>query len=247
MAPRPLLPLVLLLGACHREGAPPPPSPPPPTPRDLSTAPVPPDLAPPVSLAIPPDATKCPDDMAPIPIGGCIDKWEASAAPGGALGSPDGRKTTVVAQSAPGRPPLSRVTRAQAERACRNAKKRLCTEAEWVSACRGPAKWQYPYGPAFEPRRCIDWDASDNGKKGAAPTGSAPRCVTPWGVFDLANNVGEWVAASEEDRSGFAEIRGGTYNMTVIDSACDSDDYRVRPTVQTPDVGFRCCRDAPKR
>jgi hypothetical protein len=183
---------------------------------------------------------KCPAEMAPTGAGGCIDRWEASAGRG-KLGAPDGKGTTVVAVSAPGRAPLAKVSVDQAKRACANAGKHLCEEREWVAACRGARGWKYPYGPEFEPRRCNDWDASDNGKKGAVPTGSFPKCVTPTGIYDLSNNVGEWMAV--QVRFGkFHEVRGGTYNMTIVDSSCGEDDYTAPQETQAPDIGFRCCK-----
>lgn len=231
---------------CKNEEAPPPapavakpaaPTPPPP----------PPPLPPPMDMALkelPFDAVaaakRCPSEMSPIPVGnGCIDKWEASAGTG-KLGGPDGKTTTLVAVSAPGKMPLIDLTLPQAERACKNAKKRLCTEEEWVAACKGTKQWHYPYGDKFEPRRCNDWEISEHGMKNSVPTGSMPNCVTPLGVYDMANNVAEWITIGKgRDRS---EVRGGTYNMTIGDSECEEDDYIVLPTDHHKDLGVRCCK-----
>lgn len=207
----------------------------------------------PVTVAIKVDAgggapIACPPEMAPIPGFGCIDRYEASAdivsSDGGSatgLGSPDGTGTTIIARSRPGVIPLNNVSVGQARRACENAGKRLCGEHEWVAACRGPNHWEYPYGNTFEPKRCNDWNVVPYGPHPLAKTGEYARCVTPAGVYDLANNLGEWM--NERSRTGpFHEIRGGTYHMTVHDSACDEDDYTAPPESQRPDIGFRCCR-----
>lgn len=189
--------------------------------------------------AIPVDAP-CPAEMARLPGGGCIDRYEASLLRG-ELRDPKGDGTTAVAASVAGQPPLTRASWHQARRACENAGKRLCGEAEWKAACRGSPARKYPYGPEFEPRRCNDWEASGHGAAGARPTGSFPRCVTDSGVYDLSGNVAEWIA--EIKSSGpYVEVRGGTYNMIFPDTSCEADDYSPGVLDQRPDVGFRCCR-----
>lgn len=230
------------VGACNK--APPEPSTLPPSVSAKTSAALPAPAAPraPVDLA----TVKCPSEMAPIWMeGGCIDRWEASAGPG-ALGAATGAGTTVVAQSAATKLPLTGVTQEQAATACKNAGKRLCKDAEWKSACRGEPRAEgrdyYGYGSTeYQSKRCRDWDASDGGKSGPAKTGSLAECRTAQGVFDLTGNVGEHVdAALVSDKR---VIRGGTYNMSRHDSACDSSSYRVATDQVGPDIGFRCCRD----
>lgn len=188
-----------------------------------------------------PGLVACPPDMAPTGIGGCIDKWEASAG-AGALGNADGKGTTLAVRSKAGVQPLAGVSQKQAERACENAKKHLCNEKEWLAACQGPSKREYSYGAEYVPNRCRDWHASGHGSTGAAVTGSYPGCVNRYGVFDLNNNVGE--LTSTAGKSGLFTVRGGTYNMVIRDSACDEDDYTVKGDAQGKDVGFRCCAPA---
>lgn len=190
---------------------------------------------------------KCRADMACIwQEGGCIDRWEASAG-AGQVGTADGKGTTVVAESAAGKMPLTGVTQEQATAACKNAGKRLCKDAEWKSACRGEPRQEGKDHDGYEStdypsKRCWDWDASDGGKSGPTKTGSLAQCKTAQGVFDLTGNVGEHVDAPLV--SDKRVIRGGTYNMIRHDSACDSSGYRVAPDQTGPDIGFRCCRDA---
>lgn len=187
--------------------------------------------------------------MGRTPLGGCIDRYEASAGEG-SLGSPQGAGTTLVPLSVAGKLPLHDVTHAQAAKACRNARKHLCSEAEWMSTCRNRADWEapgnppdsYPYGKVFVPKRCNDWDASDRGRKGVAPTGSFPGCVTPTGIFDMANNVGEWTSTPE--KAGDYATRGGSYLLTIRDSSCEEDDNTLPATAHHPTIGFRCCRTA---
>lgn len=204
------------------------------------------DPAPAVSVDL--SKVKCPKGMAPIAGKvGCIDVYEASAGKG-ALGQANGQGTTVVALSEKGKKPLTKVTLAQAEKACKNAKKHLCTHDEWQWACRGGPYVQgtlpYAYGGVYEPGRCRDWDSSDHGLAGASETGSSARCVNQQGVFDLNGNVGELTAG--EPTSGRLVVRGGTYNMTRYDSSCDVKAYKIAIDGSGPDIGFRCCADALK-
>jgi hypothetical protein len=211
-----------------------------------------PETALPVAAkASPPIAkTRCPPDMAPLPLpeGGCIDRYEASCegparvceqARSGHAREPSRKPVSFRIRSVSGAAPLGGLTVDEAAAACARVGKALCTEHAWRAACEGAEHRAYPYGEKFEPRRCNDWDYSEHGKKGALRTGALPNCRTEAGVFDLANNVGELTSTPEP--TGRYVVRGGTYFMTISDSRCDEDDYTVTPEERHPDVGFRCC------
>src|SRR5882724_2322305 len=77
----------------------------------------------------------CPKDMARVGDS-CVDRYEA---PNKRRGRP------LVMQSAQ-----------DAEAWCTAKNKRLCREDEWVTACEGANKRQYPYGTSHEDARCND-------------------------------------------------------------------------------------------
>jgi formylglycine-generating enzyme required for sulfatase activity/dienelactone hydrolase len=83
---------------------------------------------------------------------------------------------------------------------------------------------------------------SNFGGKGLAPVG-ASQGMTPWGHYDMAGNVKEWVANAVRDTPTRRYALGGAWNdssyMFTDPDAADAFDRR-------PVLGFRCARsDAP--
>ncbi|MCS6899046.1 MAG: hypothetical protein RMJ98_05645, partial [Myxococcales bacterium] len=59
-----------------------------------------------------------------------------------------------MAVSKAGEIPSGYLSGYDAERACRNAGKRLCRYNEWLTACQGRQKRQFPYGDSYQPGAC---------------------------------------------------------------------------------------------
>ena len=59
-----------------------------------------------------------------------------------------------VASSRAGVVPQGYVNRPIAEAACASAGKRLCSEEEWTTACRGQRGTKFPYGPSYRQGAC---------------------------------------------------------------------------------------------
>ncbi len=150
--------------------------------------------------------------------GYCIDKYEY----------PD-RKGVV---------PRANVTYTEAYNLCKAEGKRLCTEAEWEKACKGPSNFLFPFGRTFKKGVC---NTIETGIRKVMPSGSFPGCKSGYGVYDLCGNLLEWTATLYQQN--FFITKGGSYKRTKGDSRCSA--RRPKPYYRkSPDIGFRCCKDA---
>lgn len=192
----------------------------------------------------------------------CIDQYEAFLEevdggswcpfvnPGSAL---------VRARSAAGAIPQGFINQTQATAACTRAGKRLCTDTEWLRACRGPSSFTYPYGntrvtgvcndrrsvhPAIELYGTsaswiyshIDSPCLNQLDGGLAPSGAFAGCTSAENVFDLMGNLHEWTA----DPAG--TFRGGFYVDTVINgNGCLYTTTAHDVSHWDYSTGFRCC------
>jgi len=214
----------------------------------------------------------CPDGMASILGRFCIDRYEASTVEVLARGktqthSPykpvDGLKVKAVSRR--GVKPQAHISRDQAEAACKSAGKRLCTDEEWVTACKGKHPTRYPYGNEHKDRYCNDSGVSSfnmyygsggteppkdaytwanmndprlNQVKGAlAATGAFKKCRNAFGIYDMVGNLHEWTASPN------GTFRGGYYLDTRINGeGCDYRTTAHSPRYYDYSTGFRCCK-----
>jgi formylglycine-generating enzyme required for sulfatase activity len=171
-----------------------------------------------------PELRPCPVDMAPVGEA-CVDRWEAhlvrQAADGTLVPHPHHARPTngtFVARSELGVRPQAYISRIEAESACTNAGKRLCSVSEWYRACRGENDTTYPYGGTFVAGHCNvgrphllsilhgsdpkAWkydehfnDPELDQRPGfLAKTGQFSQCVSTVGAYDLVGNLHEWVS-----------------------------------------------------
>jgi formylglycine-generating enzyme required for sulfatase activity len=166
----------------------------------------------------------------------------------------------VRARALRGAVPQGYISGTQAAAACAEAGKRLCTDAEWLRACRGPANASvYPYGNTRQPGVCndarpvhpavelygtgaawiyshIDSPCLNQLDAGLARTGSHSGCLSADGLFDLMGNLHEWTA----DPAG--TFRGGYY----VDTKLNGEGCLYVTTAHDVShwdysTGFRCC------
>ncbi|MBX3183801.1 MAG: SUMF1/EgtB/PvdO family nonheme iron enzyme [Polyangiaceae bacterium] len=141
--------------------------------------------------------------------------------------------------------PLVNVSWGEAELLCRRSGKRLCLEAEWEFACEGPEALPYPYGYKRDGAACNHdrtelFTAAGKLNDQRVPTGSLPRCVSPFGVFNLVGNVDEWTTRGGGGRRSI--LRGGWWlkgrNRCRAATSSHGENYAGAQT------SFRCCKAA---
>lgn len=228
----------------------------------------------------PADATRgpCPPAMSHITTdtdtkGFCIDRYEGSI-----VELKDGKEIShapyepvtglkVKAQSKSGVVPQGYISKNEAEAACQAAKKRLCTSAEWQTACRGRKPTKYPYGDEHKDGYCNDSGRApvmalhpemsmdevyasskamndpriNQTPNTVAPTGKYEHCKNAYGVFDMVGNLHEWTSEINGARGVF---RGGYYQDTTQNgTGCDYKTDAHAPAYHDYSTGFRCCAD----
>jgi len=133
-----------------------------------------------------------------------------------------------------GEVPFAGVTWLEAAAQCKAAGKRLCSGAEWERACSGPSKRVYPYGDAFDVRRC---NSGREHTRGATPSGYHRDCKSEEGVYDLSGNLWEWTGLDAPQ----AALAGGSWMTDGDNSKCSSRSWQGVPNASNFTYGFRCC------
>ena len=114
-----------------------------------------------------------------------------------------------------------------AQKSAKSLGKRMCTQDEWTLAAEGPEIHPLPYNEGYKrDRTACNFD--NHMPKGLdvfkattpnspmskilrsmlVPSGSKPRCVSPYGVYDLAGNVDEFTV-NESGHPYISALKGG--------------------------------------
>ncbi len=169
--------------------------------------------------------------------------------------------------------PVVGVSREDANAYCEWVGKRLPTEAEWEKAARGMDQPLYPWG-SEQPNEtlanfnhCCDF----NDYEVLATVGSFQAGISPYGAYDMAGNVEEWVADwfGRKYKKGPTNnpkgplgnstlskaVRGGSWKDNALDLRASkrvsvgkfnvSSSGTTSKAVRENNLGFRCVQDAP--
>ena len=191
----------------------------------------------------------------------CIDETEVTVATyqacvaAGQCTPADTTAGCNAAVAGRGNHPINCVTWTQAYADCQFRGGSLPTEAQWEYAALRATRLSYPWGDAA-PTTQLCWSGGGATQSSSCEVQTHPTGNSPFGVFDLAGNVWEWVfdwyapymgnatqyvanPAGAGD-TGYRVIRGGSWADTTTEPVRSSVRSSGVPTTRDAHGGFRC-------
>ncbi len=154
--------------------------------------------------------------------------------------------------------PITHTTWHDAKAFCKWAGKRLPTEAEWEKAARGSNGELYPWQETVVSCARAHFSLCGRGTRRVGE-GKRSRGKSPFGVYDMAGNVAEWVAdcydykaytkpfTLQPKQTGclYHVLKGGSWKTRKRWKLRSYMRFKEKSRVRREDVGFRCAWSPP--
>jgi formylglycine-generating enzyme required for sulfatase activity len=141
--------------------------------------------------------------------------------------------------------PVTCADLAQAKAYCEWAGGELPSADQWEKAARGTKGKLFPWGTSWS-SDIANWGEMDvaqnpivgklDGFEWTAPPASFPEGKSPYGAYDMAGNVAEWVDTGDKIS---ANARGGSWTSHPFDLRT-THRMEIDADARRTDVGFRC-------